>query len=62
MEGGAITMAAMMTDLMTVGTNVLSLVGDVTEVIVGNPFLLMTSGILLLGSAIGIIGRLLSRS
>lgn len=51
-----------MTSLTTVATSVLSIVGQVTTQIVTTPFLLMTTGILLLGGAVGIMGRLLSRN
>lgn len=60
MEGN--TMAALLTELGTVATEVLSIVGEVCTTIVGQPLLLMTTGILLLGGAIGIVGRLLSRN
>jgi len=60
MEGN--TMAALLTELGSVATEVLSIVGEVCTTIVGQPLLLMTTGILLLGGAIGIVGRLLSRN
>lgn len=60
MEGN--TMANLLTELGTVATEVLSIVGEVCTTIVGQPLLLMTTGILLLGGAIGIVGRLLSRN
>lgn len=60
MEGD--TMATLITDLSSVVTAVLGWVGDATETIVGSPYLLLTTGILVLGGAIGILGRLLSRS
>lgn len=60
MEGN--TMAALLENLGTVATEVLSIVGEVCTTIVGQPLLLMTTGILLLGGAIGIVGRLLSRN
>lgn len=60
MEGN--TMAALLTELGTVATETLSIVGEVCTTIVGQPLLLMTTGILLLGGAIGIVGRLLSRN
>lgn len=56
------TMASLLGDLGTVATEVLSIVGEVCTTIVGQPLLLMTTGILLLGGAIGIVGRLLSRN
>lgn len=60
MEGN--TMAALLAELGSVATEVLSIVGEVCTTIVGQPLLLMTTGILLLGGAIGIVGRLLSRN
>lgn len=60
MEGN--TMAALLENLGTVATETLSIVGEVCTTIVGQPLLLMTTGILLLGGAIGIVGRLLSRN
>lgn len=60
MEGN--TMASLLDNLGTVATEVLSIVGEVCTTIVGQPLLLMTTGILLLGGAIGIVGRLLSRN
>lgn len=55
------TMDALLTQLGTVATEVLSIVGEVCTTIVAQPFLLLTTGILLLGGAVGIVGRLLSR-
>lgn len=60
MEGN--TMASLLTELGPVATEVLSIVGEVCTTIVSQPLLLMTTGILLLGGAIGIVGRLLSRN
>lgn len=59
MEGS--TMSALLTELTTVGTQVLSTVGDVADTIVSNPLLLLTCGFLFIGGCIGIFGRLLSR-
>lgn len=56
------TMATLLSDLTTVATKVLSTVGDVATKIVDTPILLMTTGILFLGGAIGIFGRLLSKN
>lgn len=55
------TMANLLSSLGSVVTAVLGYVGDICEVIVAQPVLLLTMGILLLGGAIGIFGRLLSR-
>lgn len=59
---GANTMSSLLGDLGTVAAEVLSTVGDVASKIVSTPILLMTTGILFLGGAIGIFGRLLSKS
>lgn len=55
-------MADLLTQLGTVASSVLTQVGSVATTIVGTPILLMTTGILFLGGAIGIFGRLLSKS
>lgn len=55
-------MADLLTQLGTVATSVLTQVGAVANTIVTTPILLMTTGILFLGGAIGIFGRLLSKS
>lgn len=54
-------LSALLTSLGDVVTAVLDYVGDICTLIVGQPVLLLTMGILLLGGAIGIFGRLLSR-
>ena len=59
MEGN--TMTTLLGTLGEVATDVLSIVGEVASTIVSTPLLLMTTGILLLGGAIGIFGRLLSK-
>lgn len=59
MEGSA--MSSLLTDLGTVGTQVLTTVGDVSDAIVGDPLLLLTVGFLFIGGVIGIFGRMLSR-
>lgn len=55
------TIATLLADLGPVATKVLAIVGEVCTTIVAQPVLLLTMGILLLGGAIGIFGRLLSR-
>lgn len=55
------TMSGLMTELGSVASTVLDLVGDVASTIVGTPILLMTTGVLILGAAVGIFGRLLSK-
>lgn len=54
-------MSSLLTDLGSVVTSTLEWVGDAVDTIVANPFLLLTTGVLMLGAAVGIIGRLLSR-
>ena len=55
-------MSALLTDLGTVVTQVLVWVEGVVTTIVESPFLLLTTGVLMLGAAVGIMGRLLSRN
>lgn len=55
-------MANLMTQCGLVATEILKYVGNVCTTIMDQPLLLMTVGILLLGGAIGIFGRLLSRN
>lgn len=55
-------MADLLSQLGTVASSVLTQVGSVASTIVSTPILLMTTGILFLGGAIGIFGRLLSKS
>lgn len=54
-------MTTLLSDLGSVVTKVLEWVGNAVTTIVSNPFLLLTTGVLMLGAAVGIIGRLLSR-
>lgn len=56
------TMASLIADLSTVVTAVFGWVGTVASTIVSTPLLLLTTGFLVLGGAIGIFGRLLSRN
>lgn len=56
------TMANLLQELGTVVTQVLTWVGNVASTIVNTPILLMTTGFLVLGGAVGIFGRLLSRN
>ena len=55
-------MASLLDELGTVVTKALAWVVESVNVITANPFLLMTTGFLVLGGAIGILGRLLSRN
>lgn len=54
-------MSALLTTLGEVVTAILGYVGDICTLIAAQPILLLTMGILLIGGAIGIFGRLLSR-
>lgn len=54
-------MSALLTELGTVVTQVFSWVSTVASTIVSTPLLLLTTGFLVLGGAVGIFGRLLSK-
>lgn len=54
-------MGSLLAQLKLVVAAVLQYVGDICSTITGQPILLLTMGILLIGGAIGIFGRLLSR-
>lgn len=56
------TMSSLLTDLGTVVTQVMTWVGTIATTIVSTPILLVTTGFLVLGGAIGIFGRLLSKN
>lgn len=55
-------MADLLADLALIVTKVFTWVGTVGTTIVSTPILLLTTGFLVLGGAIGIFGRLLSKS
>ncbi|MEG1971593.1 MAG: hypothetical protein RR315_00435 [Oscillospiraceae bacterium] len=55
-------MAALLTELTTVVTAIFGWVGTVGTTIVSTPLLLLASGFSVLGGAIGIFNRLLSRN
>lgn len=55
-------MADLLSELGTVVTQMLTWVGNVASTIVSTPILLLTTGVLVLGGAIGIFGRLLSKN
>jgi hypothetical protein len=55
-------MASLLADLSTVVTQVFTWVVTVASTITTTPLLLLTTGFLVLGGAIGIFGRLLSRN
>lgn len=57
----ATTMSSFVTELGTVATAVWSQVTKAAETITSTPLLLFTVGILLVGAAVGILGRLISR-
>lgn len=54
-------MASLLSDLATVVTQVMTWVSTVASTIVSTPLLLVTTGFLMIGGAIGIFGRLLSK-
>lgn len=56
------TMANLLSSLATVVTQVMTWVGTIASTIVDTPLLLLTTGFLVLGGAIGIFGRLLSKN
>lgn len=55
-------MADLIASLSTVVTAIFGWVGTVASTIVSTPLLLITTGFLVLGGAIGIFGRLLSKN
>lgn len=62
MEGEVSAMSNLLTDLGAIVTSVFSWVGDVADTVVSTPILLLTTGFLVVGGAIGIFGRLLSKN
>lgn len=62
MEPAANDMATLLSTLATIVTQILTWVGSVASTIVETPILLLTTGFLVLGGAIGIFGRLLSKN
>lgn len=61
-EPAAITMSTLLADLALVVTQVFGWVGTIAETITETPLLLLCTGFLVLGGAVGIFGRLLSRN
>lgn len=59
---GEITMAGLLADLATIVTQIMTWVGTIASTIVSTPILLLTTGFLVLGGAVGIFGRLLSKN
>ena len=55
-------MADLLASLALVVTQVLTWVGSVASTITTTPILLLTTGFLVLGGAVGIFGRLLSKN
>lgn len=55
-------MEALLTSLTSVVTSIFGWVGTVASTITSTPLLLLTTGFLVLGGAIGIFGRLLSKN
>ena len=55
-------MGSLLSELGDVVTQVLTWVGNVATTIVSTPILLLTTGFLVLGGAVGIFGRLLSKN
>lgn len=55
-------MESLWTSVSTSAGEVLDLVGDVASTIVGSPILLLTTGFLVVGGAVGIFGRMLSKN
>lgn len=55
-------MVDLLNQLGDVVTQVMTWVGNVATTIVSTPLLLLTTGFLVLGGAIGIFGRLLSKN
>ncbi len=55
------TMTQLLQSLGEVVTKALGWVTESVTTITSNPFILMTAGFLVLGGAVGILGRLLSR-
>lgn len=62
MEPTVQTMGSLVEELGTVVTAVFGWVVEVAATITDTPILLLTTGFLVLGGAIGIFGRLLSRN
>lgn len=55
-------MSALLTDLSAVFTQVITWVGTIASTITSTPLLLLTTGFLVVGGAVGIFGRLLSKN
>lgn len=55
-------MADLLSSLGTIVTSVFTWVGTVASTITSTPILLLTTGFLVVGGAVGIFGRLLSKN
>lgn len=55
-------LSSLLTNLGSIATAVFGWVGNVATTIVSNPILLLTTGFLVVGGAVGIFGRLLSKN
>lgn len=55
-------MQSLWTSISTSAGEVIDLVGDVATTIVGSPILMLTTGFLVVGGAVGIFGRMLSKN
>lgn len=62
MSPGISSMSGLLSGISPVVTSVFGWVATVAATIVSNPLLLLTTGFLVIGGAIGIFGRLLSRN
>ena len=62
MEGGVNPMVELLKSIGYVATAIFGFVGNIASTITGTPLLLLTVGFLVVGGAIGIFGRLLSRN
>lgn len=56
------TMAALLEQIALIVTQIMTWVTTIADTIVSTPLLLLTVGFLMIGGAIGIFGRLLSKS
>lgn len=62
MDGTPTAMESLLASLATIATSIIGWVTTVATTITSTPLLLLCTGFLVLGGAIGIFGRLLSRS
>lgn len=56
------TMSELLAEIALIVTQIMTWVGTIAQTIVDTPLLLLTVGFLMIGGAIGIFGRLLSKS